>query len=371
MPGPYPSTVLMTADTVGGVWTYALDLVRALAPFGTQVALATMGAPLAEQQWQQARALPNLTIYESTYKLEWMDDPWADVAAAGEWLLQLAEQVQPDLIHLNGLVHGSLPWRQPVVAVVHSCVGSWWRAVKDEDAPESWTGYAERVRQGLRAADVVVAPTQAMLREAEHLYGPFRQQAVIYNGRDPRQFRPAGRKEPFIFGMGRVWDEAKNLSLLAQVAAELPWPVYIAGDARHPATGQTMHLPNVHFLGPLSGEAVAEWLGRAAIYALPARYEPFGLSILEAALAGCSLVVGDIPSLREVWGDAAAYVPPQAPEELRSTLLSLVENKPARRASAARATQWAQRYTLERMVIEYRKLYRQLITTETTISLTP
>ncbi len=32
---------------------------------------------------------------------------------------------------------------------------------------------------------------------------------------------------------------------------------------------------------------------------LPARYEPFGLSVLEAALSGCALVLGDIPSLRE------------------------------------------------------------------------
>ena len=50
-------------------------------------------------------------------------------------------------------------------------------------------------------------------------------------------------------------------------------------------------------------------MGRAAIYALPARYEPFGLSILEAALSGCALVIGDIPSLREIWADAALFVP--------------------------------------------------------------
>ena len=63
-------------------------------------------------------------------------------------------------------------------------------------------------------------------------------------------------------------------------------------------------------LGRLSAGELADWYARAAIYALPARYEPFGLSALEAALSGCALVLGDIPSLREIWGDAALFVPP-------------------------------------------------------------
>ncbi|HYO60185.1 MAG TPA: glycosyltransferase family 1 protein, partial [Archangium sp.] len=40
----------MTADTVGGVWTYALELCRALAGDGVQVELATLGAPLSPAQ---------------------------------------------------------------------------------------------------------------------------------------------------------------------------------------------------------------------------------------------------------------------------------------------------------------------------------
>jgi hypothetical protein len=37
--------VLMTADTVGGVWTYALELAAGLGEHGVEVAIATMGAP--------------------------------------------------------------------------------------------------------------------------------------------------------------------------------------------------------------------------------------------------------------------------------------------------------------------------------------
>jgi glycosyltransferase involved in cell wall biosynthesis len=105
---------------------------------------------------------------------------------------------------------------------------------------------------------------------------------------------------------------------------------------------------------------MARWLGWASIYCLPARYEPFGLSALEAALAGCALVLGDIPSLREVWGDAAVFVPPNEPPALRQALQQLIHD-PARRtqlATAARAR--AARYGPQRMADAYLSAYRHL-----------
>ena len=68
---------------------------------------------------------------------------------------------------------------------------------------------------------------------------------------------------------------------------------------------------------------MSKWLRRASIYAFPAKYEPFGLSVLEAALARCALVLGDTQSLREIWRDAAIYVPPDSAERLRDVLKTL------------------------------------------------
>ena len=39
-----------------------------------------------------------------------------------------------------------------------------------------------------------------------------------------------------------------------------------------------------------------------------ALYEPFGLAVLEAAQAGCALVLSDIPTFRELWDGAALFV---------------------------------------------------------------
>ena len=352
--------VLLTTDTVGGVWTYALELSGALSRGGVEVVLATLGAPLTDDQWAAVRRSPDLQVYESSFKLEWMEDPWDDVRQAGEWLLGIEQSVRPDVVHLNTFSPGALPWRAPKLVVGHSCVLSWWEAVKGEAAPPAWDRYRGAVTHGLRAADLVTAPTGAMLADLQRFYGPLPRARVIPNGRGPVGPMPPP-KQPLILAAGRVWDEAKNIGALEAVAHRLAWPICVAGEAEHP-DGRQAHYRAVRQLGRLAPVDLASWLGWASIYALPARYEPFGLSILEAALAGCSLLIGDIPSLREVWGSAATFVPPEDPEALTAALAELIANPAQRRALAARAYDRALELTPHRMAEGYLRAYRDLVT---------
>ena len=349
----------MTADTVGGVWTYVLDLARALAPHGAQVALATMGRLPSAAQFVEASALPNVTLFSSAFALEWMPDPWDDVARAGDWLLALEAEYQPSIIHLNGYAHGGLPWSAPVLMVGHSCVLSWWQAVHGTPAPSEWQRYQDEVRLGLQSADLVAAPTGAMLDCLRLHYGPLPSTRVISNGRDAALFGPAA-KQLFVFCAGRLWDDAKNIRALAQIAPSLPWPVFVAGETASP-DGRKQRFDNVHQTGCLPPSGIASRLAEAAIYALPARYEPFGLSALEAGLSGCALVLGDIPSLREVWGDAALYAAPDDLDALREAILRLTSDAPLRHEMSARALAQARAYTLERMADGYLSAYRMLI----------
>jgi glycogen(starch) synthase len=350
--------VLMTTDTLGGIWAYTLELASALGRHEIQVALAAMGAHLSASQRAEVREIPALTVLESSFKLEWMADPWQDIGRAGQWLLELEEAIRPDVVHLNSYSYGALPWQTPTLVVGHSCVLSWWEAVKGEPAPDTWQRYRHEVARGLRGADLVLAPTRAMLSVLEHHYGPFGRSRVVPNGRDPGLFRP-GVKAPFIFAMGRLWDEAKNVAMLDKVAPSLTWPIYVAGEDHHPAGGEVRYRA-VRSLGRLEAPAAARWLARAAIYALPARYEPFGLSILEAGLAGCALVLGDIPSLREVWDDVAVFVPPEDAGALAVTLQGLTQDAARRVEFAARARARALQLTPQRMSAGYLAVYREL-----------
>lgn len=354
--------VLMTTDTIGGVWTYSLELADALGQHGVDVALATMGASLTAEQREDVMSLANVTIFKSDFKLEWMENAWPDVALSGEWLLHLEQRIRPDIVHLNGYAHGALRWSAPTLVVGHSCVLSWWTAVKGEAAPVTWKRYRHEVARGLHSADAVVAPSQAMLAALVQHYGLLRSARVVPNGRHPGLFAPS-IKEDFVLTAGRVWDAAKNIDALKRVAAHLPWPLYVAGEEKHPNDEQIEEKPlgNVHPLGRLSAKNLAAWYARASIYALPARYEPFGLSVLEAAMSECALVLGDIPSLREIWHGAAVFVPPDDTEALRVALEELIQNTRRRKTFAKLARARALEFTSQRMAQNYLTAYTELL----------
>ena len=331
--------LLMTADAVGGIWTHALDLARGLRAHEVEVVLAVLGPAPSESQRADARRAGVAALHELGGSLEWMDEPWEDLERAGERLLGLAGDGAVDAVHLNSYAPGALVWRQPVVVAGHSCVCSWWLAVEGEEAPPRWDRYREAVRRGLAGADAVVAPTRAMLRALERSYG-VRGGCVIHNGCSAPDLAAAA-KEPVVAAAGRAWDRAKNLELLERAAPGLPWPVLVA-DGRMPY-----------------GEVQALF-ARAAILAHPARYEPFGLAPLEAARAGCVLVLGDIEPLRELWGDAALYADPSDEEALRAAIAGLIEDERLRAEMARRARGRARRYTLARMGAAYARLYERV-----------
>ena len=253
-----------------------------------------------------------------------MDSSCSRAEEPGAWLLALERELRPDVIHLNGFADATLAWRAPVVVVGHSCALSWWRDVMGVDPPDVCAQQIARVKASLRAATVVVAPTAARLAALEADYGRLLHARVILHARHP----PApssefGRKQPVILAAGRPKDPAKSLKALSRAARDVAWPVCVAGAYR----GGDAPLDGVTTLGELPPAELVPWMCRAAIYAMPARYDPFGLTVLEAALCRCALVLGDVPNLREVWGDAAIYVPPNDVYALSSAIRSLIANE--------------------------------------------
>jgi glycogen synthase len=338
--------VVMTADAVGGVWTYACELAEGLALEGVEVVLAVTGRAPDAGQRRRLRMLPLARWEHRPYELEWADRPWADVERTGEWLRELVASETPDLLHLNAYSNAAIDLSCPKLVVGHSCVLSWHAAVRRRAAGADWNRYRLAVTEGLAGADAVVAPTRAMLVELERLYRPTCPRFVIPNGVDTASIRPLP-KANYVLGAGRVWDEAKNLELLQRVGEKLPWPVVIAGEGGP--------------LGRVSHDRLVSLYGRAAVFCAPARYEPFGLAVLEAGLAGCALVLGDLPSLREVWSGAALHVDPFDEEAVEHALLRVTCDRGARLRLAAAARRRALSYSRERMTAAYLNLYRELV----------
>lgn len=354
--------VLMTADAVGGVWSYALTLCATLARYSIDVTLATLGPRPRAAQRLAAAKLSNVRLFASDYRLEWMPDGSRDQQAAGRWLMNLADSEGAALVHLNGYAQASLPWDRPTVCVAHSCVSSWWRAVHRVAPPAEWDAYRRDVVRGLNAADQVVAPTNAFLSQLYSCYDLTRSARVIRNGIEGNAGNAADqRRLPLVFACGRPWDAAKNMQVLDAAAKQSPWRVYLAGDLRGP-DGTSFHCSALHTLGSLPHDEVIAWLRRASIFVHPALYEPFGLAVVEAAASGCALVLADIPTLRELWDGAAEFFDPRDSRQLAATLDALIADPARQHRLRIAAQQRAAGYTAQAMASEYRDLYQTLVT---------
>lgn len=353
--------ILLTTDTVGGVWDHTVTLARELDAAGHEVLVAVVGEPADER----LAALPRgVQVVWRAYKLEWMQGAADDVRAAGAWLRGLAAVWSPDVVHLNQVAYATEDFSAPVLVAVHSDVISWWPHVNGVNAPmEEWGEYAAWLRAGLRAADAVVTPTayQGALVMRHYAVQITR---VIHNGIHFDDEPPGPRNAGIVLSVGRLWDRGKGVDLLDQAAGLLgddAPEIHVIGETVAPH-GETFSVRNVAVHGRVERAQVDEWMRRASVYVAPSRYEPFGLAPLEAALYGCALVLSDIGTFRELWDGCAEFFPSGDALALAQAIRRVC-NDDARRVRLARAaaTRAARRYTAKRMASEYIDLYHEMI----------
>jgi glycogen(starch) synthase len=366
--GSRPPRLLMTADAVGGVWTYVQALLTALAG-RIECVLAIIGPgpdAAALRALDNACATSRLSIEHRPYPLEWMPGGIDGLPHVRRWMAELSATFKPDVVHLNGFAYGSADLRAPMLIVAHSCVRTWWRAVKGSGAPCAWDEYSREVRRGLAAASLVVAPTAAMLDGLRREYSFEGPAWTIANGL-PGPLPLSRDREPLIFAAGRVDDEAKGIRVLEQAAGGLPWPLVIAGGTA--VSGQVSQSGTTpRYLGRVDRSVVMAWMNRAAIYAWPAIYEPFGLSVLEAAQRGCALVLSDIPSLRELWDEAALFVEPGSVAAWRAALDALASDANRMNRLSRAAHDRARQYTSHIMSARYLDAYTALLGRSETVA---
>ena len=382
-----PIRVVLVADAVGGVWDVTLSLASGLlASDGAAVLLVCVGPPPDAARLAAAQAIPGLTLEVLGGHLEWME-------GGRDWLETLRHETarraaawNADLVQVNagsagtGLagVGDEAPLRArsprpPVVLGVHGDVAIWWLWVMDGGAlPGTVAAYLhwqrELARQALRRADAVVCPSAFLANELVRCYRLARRPSVIPNAvlPLPEPDGPICREPDLAAVVGRAWDEAKNVALVAKArhACRRPWRVEVAGDLAEPGRLPAVPpgAPGLSYLGFVNKRGLSRLFHRATVYVASSSYEPFGLSPVEAALAGCAVVANDIPAFREVWGDAAAYFARNDAGAL-AALLDDLYDQPARVAALAAAAgrRAAQRYTMDRMVGAYRALYTRLL----------
>jgi glycosyltransferase involved in cell wall biosynthesis len=352
--------ILITADAVGGVWQYGTDLARGLSGIGIETVLAVLGPRPSRRQSSEAEEVPGLTLVETDLALDWLAEDASGVHAAGKAIASLAEQHGVDLVQLNTpALAAEAHFPVPVVGVQHSCVATWWEAVHGTELPADFAWRTELVRAGLHKVQVVVTPTGAFGLATRRRYGLPQVPKTVHNGRKPFKL-PRRAQRDFAFTAGRLWDEGKNLGTLDASAARMTVPVHAAGPVRGP-NGAKVMFQHLHCVGSLGEEGLARWLAAKPVFVSSALYEPFGLAVLEAAAAGCPLILSDIPTFRELWDGAALFVPPRDEGGFALAIGDLVNDGFPREMMGKAAKDRAARFTPEAMAAQMAAIYRSLL----------
>lgn len=349
--------LLLVTDAVGGVWVYSLELARALRAHHVETILAVTGPAPAARQRAQANGFRML---DTGLPLDWMPTSPSEMRRAGGVIARIARIERADLVQTcSAALLADCAFERPCIAVQHSCVASWWAAVRGTALPSEFAWRRDLVECGLNRASAVVAPTAAFAAETARIYDLERPVIAVHNGRRPVA-PPTVPQADFVLTASRLWDEGKDVATLDAAAARLSAPFRAAGPLHGP-NGARASFDHLQLIGEIGEACVAGLLASRPVYATAAVYEPFGLSILEAAAAGCALVLSDIPTHRELWDGAARFVEPRNAHAFASAIDRVLNDPSERKALGNAAQQRAGNYTPEAMADRMASLYAVLV----------
>jgi glycosyltransferase involved in cell wall biosynthesis len=324
------------------------------------VELAVLGPEPDARQIAAADAIAGLSINTTLLPLDWTARSEAELDRTVHELKRLARQSGADIVHLNGpALAGRSRWTVPLVTTIHSCVGTWWCAVQAGPMPADFVWRTRRASDGMAVAGRVIAPSRSFADAVEVLYGAGFAVEPIHNGTAALN-APSVPKDHFVFTAGRLWDEGKNVALLDRAARRMSWPVYAAGPVEGP-NGPRCAFDSLRMLGTLSRGELAVWYAAAPIFVSPSKYEPFGLTVLEAAQAGAALVLSDIATFRELWDGAALFVPADDSEALAEAIEALAGDPGRLNDLGRRACARGKAYTVENMVDGTLEVYASVL----------
>ncbi|WP_132653246.1 MULTISPECIES: glycosyltransferase [unclassified Rhizobium] len=347
----------MTVDSVGGVWRYAMDLAAGLRCEGVDIVFVGLGPVPSETQVSEAKALGKLVWLDAP--LDWMATGRAEIAGVSEEIARIARDNAVGLLHLNLPSQAAgIDTPLPIVVVSHSCVVTWFAAVRGTPVPPGWAWQRDVNREGFDRADAVLSPSESHANALRAAYGPVSRLKVVHNASSV-EAEPHSKKI-FAFAAGRWWDEGKNGAVLDKAAAMMSLPVVMAGSCVGP-NGQRLQFSNADDLGPLPYSKAVALMQCAQIVVSPSVYEPFGLTALEAARCGAALVLSDIPTYRELWDGCALFFDPYDPKSLASACAQLSGDAQLREELVAKSRARARGFNLKRQAASMLDTYVHLM----------
>lgn len=339
--------ILFTVDPHGAGWMHTVSLAGALLRRGHDVLVASFGPePSAERMAAVEDSGIRLTRVE-------IPGPTTDptfIQTARAALEELVKEWSPSVVHIDRCSFGDLELEVPKILMIAA------------DRTARISRGRGPARRGLLGADAVVSPTRALSEEISRRFEYRRPISLIQPGIElgdkPVMLSPVKKSRSGFVCYGRTDEKADGFDVMMEALrrVKIEAPFKIAGEgARPPLPGW------IADLGWLDTDGRSSAFEKAEVAVLPARDDPFGLRSVEAGLAGCALILSDVPSHRELWNGAAVLVPVDDPAALADAIGLLATDSRRReecqRLCHARAVSG---FSADRMVDEYLDVHRRI-----------
>ena len=339
---------------IGGSERHLLTLLPALAERGIEPVLVGLDDPAWDpRDFYDALRVPALRIPAPRD---------VDPLLLGRLVLRLrADVVHTHLVHAD--VYG---------AIAAKLRGARLVSTKHNDDPFRLGPFGHVERGLARVTDRIVVITEALRRFTVERVGiPAQKVEVIHYGLDdlpgawgvnPPDVVPDGAH--VLLAVARLTRQ-KGIDVAIRSLALLPGDTVLVVLGEGPERAALEALARELGVGGrvfLSGRVpdVAAWLGRATLLVHPARWEGFGLGVLEAMLAGLPVVASNVSSLPELVadGETGLLVRPDDPEALAAGIVRALADGP--RLGGAGRERAHREFSVDRMADRTAALYRSL-----------
>lgn len=296
--------------------------------------------------------------------------------------LQFARQLYQlgvDLVHFTMPQHPLLYFRSHVVTV-HDLTLMDFVNKRLENPVKDLYKYSVKpavfkvfMRLSSRKVHRFIVPTQTVKHAMMHRLGTSSEKiAVTHEAADPIDAKPEPLAKVvdkrFVFYVGNATPH-KNLERLIEAFERVNDPelyLVLAGkpDYFYQKLQQLVvgkNLSRVIFTGWISDAQLAWLYKNTQLYIFPSLAEGFGLPGLEAMEAGAPVASSSIPTLKEVYGEAAEYFDPTDTADMAATITNLLTDKKRRQELVQRGKQQVKKYSWHKMAQQTLNVYRSIL----------
>jgi 1,2-diacylglycerol 3-alpha-glucosyltransferase len=233
-----------------------------------------------------------------------------------------------------------------------------------------------------RACDLVIVPSNSMLKILEEHFGLISPIEVIPNGLDLTPYRSVSQPvDRALFGfsidhvisvyVGRLSPE-KNLSLLLRAFYGMATTydhvrLLFVGDGpdRENLENQIKHMDissKVYFTGMIDYKHIPSYLAACDIFVTPSSSETFGLSTIEAMAAGLPVLGMDAPGSRDIIEDGVSgFITSDDIAVVTAKLVYLSTNHEHRKKMGKQAYQISTKYDIQTTTGALLEHYQRLV----------